>query len=340
MPSPVNRKAPRRWRVVLLTAGLLAAVLFGLSRTGGGGAPVKVVVPRGASFSAIADTLQRAGVIRSALVFRLTSALFGDSTSGIRPGRYVLPRGAPYGALLDQLQSGRGQYRRLTIPEGWTIQQIAGLMSDSMQIPAESLIAATRDSARRSRMQTPARDVEGYLFPATYEFTDGIGAAQVVDTMLLTFERRWRPSWDTALVRLGRSRHEIVTMASIVEKEAGRASDRAQIAAVYWNRLADGMRLQADPTVLYALGGVARRVLYVDLKVESPYNTYRVNGLPPGPIASPGTASLAATLAPAVSDARFFVAFPDGHSEFRRTFAEHTAAVKAARAARDSGAAR
>ena len=126
-------------------------------------------------------------------------------------------------------------------------------------------------------------------------------------------------------------------LASIVEREVGRATDRPMIASVYANRLRAGMRLQADPTVLYALGVDAKRVLYEDLKVDSPYNTYRVAGLPPGPIASPGTASLAATVSPAVSAAMFFVAFPDGHSEFRKTFAEHTTAVAQSRAARDSG---
>jgi UPF0755 protein len=129
----------------------------------------------------------------------------------------------------------------------------------------------------------------------------------------------------------------LVTLASIVEKEAGRSSDRPLIAAVYLNRLRTGMRLQADPTVVYAMGLASKkRVLFADLRIDSPYNTYRNAGLPPGPIASPGTASLAASVEPAESDALFFVAFPDGHSQFTRTFAEHTAAIRAARAARDS----
>ena len=145
---------------------------------------------------------------------------------------------------------------------------------------------------------------------------------------------------DTALQRQGRTRHAAVTLASIVEKEARKSSERPLIAAVYWNRLKANMRLQADPTVLYAMGLVSKRVLYADLKFESPYNTYRVAGLPPGPIASPGTASIAAAVQPAESDAMFFVAFPDGHSEFRRLFAEHAVAVSAAHAARDSAAKR
>jgi UPF0755 protein len=322
-------------KLVLSASALLALVLFGLSRRSAS-IPLKVTIPPGASIPTVAVTLKRAGIIRSTTLFRLTTQLFGHNASAIKSGRYIMPRGAPYGRLLDQLRTGAGQYRRLTIPEGWSILQIAALMRDSLQIPVDSLIAATRDSARRARMQTPARDVEGYLFPATYEFSDGISGAAIVDSMLAAFDKRWKPTWDTALARDGRSRHAVVTLASIVEKEARRADERPKIAAVYLNRLREGMRLQADPTVLYAMGIVAKRVLYEDLKFESPYNTYRVSGLPPGPIASPGTASLVAAIEPAQSDAMFFVAFPDGHSEFTRTFAEHSVAVAASRVARDA----
>jgi UPF0755 protein len=273
-------------------------------------------------------------------VFTLVARLTGGASDAILPGRYLVPRGASTGAILDQLHTGRNRFRRILIPEGWAISQIARLVRDSLATDTLEFLAATRDSARRARMHTTAPDVEGYLFPATYDFTEGITAAMAVDTMLTTFERRWKPSWDSVLAVQQRTRHDVVTLASIVEKEAGRDADRPMIAAVYLNRLQKGMRLQADPTVVYGMGMVSKkRVLFADLRVESPYNTYRVAGLPPGPIASPGTASLAASIEPAKSDALFFVAFPDGHSEFTRTFAEHTAAVKAARKARDAAAA-
>ncbi len=298
--------------------------------------PARVMIPVGATVATAADSLARAGLVRSALVLRLVAKATGRDGVTLVPGRYIIRRGASHGALLTQLHDGTGRFRRLTVPEGWGIRQIARLLQDSLAIPEDSLRAATRDSARRARMQTPAADVEGYLFPATYEFPDGTTAAAAIDTMLLTFTRRWKPAWDTTIAAQGRTRHDVVTLASIVEKEAVRASERDRIAAVYRNRLRRGMRLQADPTVLYAMGLVAKRVLYADLMVESPYNTYRVSGLPPGPIASPGTASLAAAVAPADDDALFFVAFPDGHSQFTRTFQEHTAAVRASRAARDA----
>lgn len=147
------------------------------------------------------------------------------------------------------------------------------------------------------------------------------------------------PSRSADRVRI-RTRHDLVTLASIVEKEAGRRSERRLIAAVYRNRLQRGMRLQADPTVLYAMGLIAKRVMYADLSVASPYNTYRVSGLPPGPIASPGSASLEAAMFPADTNVMFFVAFPDGHSQFTTSFVQHRAAVKRSRAARDSAASR
>lgn len=332
----------RSW--ITVAAGIVAvclacmAVVLLLNTPSPGGASARVTVPIDATFASVTDSLRSVHLIRSAAAFKLYSAIRGRTGMAFRPGRYLVPRGTSMGSILDQLGEGTGRFRRLTIPEGWQILQIAKLVQDSLGIPQDSLIAVTRDSSRRARMKTPAADVEGYLFPATYDFADGAKARDVVDSMLFAFDRRWKSAWDSTLQRDGRTRHAAVTLASIVEKEARRDNERPLIAAVYLNRLKAGMRLQADPTVLYALGVVAKRVLFVDLKTESPYNTYRVAGLPPGPIASPGTASLAAAVSPANSDAMFFVAFPDGHHEFRKTFAEHAAVVSAAHAARDSSA--
>jgi UPF0755 protein len=325
----------------LLAVALCVAAVWFNTRVGRTGSIARVTIPPRASLAVIADSLRRANVVRSALVFRVVAQVRGLPRDSVVGGRYLVPRGSSVEAIVAQLESGSGRFRRLTIPEGWGIRQIAKLTEDSLGIPVDSLLAATRDSSRRSRMHTPSADVEGYLFPATYEFTDGTDAGSVVDTMLATFELRWRSAWNATLAQQGRTRHALVTLASIVEKEAGRSSDRPLIAAVYVNRLRSGMRLQADPTVVYAMGLASKkRVLFSDLRIDSPYNTYRVAGLPPGPIASPGTASLAAAVEPAASEAMFFVAFPDGHSEFTKTFAEHTTAVKAARAARDSLGAR
>ena len=338
------RRKRRVWPALLLIVLLCAAAIGGAvmmnSRVARAGLSAKVTIPNGATLAEAADSLRSAHVVRSALIFQLAALVTGDGGGEIKYGRYLIARGASTSAILARLHSGTGRFHRLTIPEGWGIQQIAKLAHDSLGIDVDSLMTATRDIARRTRMHTTAPDVEGYLFPATYDFTDGIPAAAVIDTMLLTFDRRWKSAWDSTIKQQGRTRQSVVTLASIVEKEAGRSTERPLIASVYMNRLKAGQRLQADPTVLYAMGLVAKRVMFADLRIDSPYNTYRVAGLPPGPIASPGTASLSAAVEPARSDAMFFVAFPDGHSQFTKTFAAHTAAVKAAHAARDSAAKR
>jgi UPF0755 protein len=150
--------------------------------------------------------------------------------------------------------------------------------------------------------------------------------------MVARFEQAWRPEWNDRLQHLALKRHDVVTLASIVEREAVRPEERPVIAAVYYNRLRKGMRLEADPTIQYALGRHTARVLYRDLEIDSPYNTYRRSGLPPGPIGSPGTPSLAAATAPANVPYLYFVAHPDGHHEFRATYAQHLEAVREARA--------
>jgi UPF0755 protein len=205
-------------------------------------------------------------------------------------------------------------------------------------VPRDSVEAAVRDTALRARLDVPTPTLEGYLYPATYTFQEGTSARAAVREMVGGFERAWRPEWNPRLQTLALSRHDVVTLASIVEREAVKPEERPVIAAVYYNRLKKGMRLEADPTIQYALGRHTARVLYRDLEIDSPYNTYRRSGLPPGPIGSPGAPSIAAATQPANVPYLFFVAHPDGHHEFRTTYAEHLVAVREARAlARASG---
>jgi len=186
------------------------------------------------------------------------------------------------------------------------------------------------------RLDIPMPTLEGYLFPDTYVFPDGETARAAIDAMVRRFEQVWKPEWTARLDTLHMSRNDVMALASIVEKEARLGPERPVIAAVYSNRLQHGMLLQADPTVQYALGKHVARVYYKDLEVESPYNTYKHKGLPPGPIASPGRSSIEAALYPANVPYEFFVAFPDGHHEFRRDLAGHEQAKLEARKAWDS----
>jgi UPF0755 protein len=263
-------------------------------------------------------------------MFRLYARVTGGDRN-IKPGTYLLRHGTPWKDIISALHGGHGLVNTITIPEGYTILQITPLLARTLKVPVESVQAAVRDTALLARLDVPNPTLEGYLFPDTYAFPLGTTASQAVREMVYDFERRWKPDWDAKAADLKINRNDLVTMASIVEREARVPEERPVIAAVYYNRLRKGMLLQADPTVQYALGHHVGRVLYKDLAVASPYNTYIHKGLPPGPVASPGVASLAAAANPANVPYLYFVASRDGHHEFRMTLQEHTSAIREVR---------
>ena len=292
-----------------------------------------MIVPRGASFAQAADSLARTGLIGSPRLFRLYGRVTGGDRN-IKPGTYLLKRGTPWADIVEALNGGKGLVNTVTIPEGFGLFQIAPLLSQQLQVSVDSVNAAVRDTALKNRVGASAETLEGYLFPDTYAFPVGTSAREAVGEMVKGFERQWKPAWNSRLDSVGLDRNKAMTLASIVEREARRPEERPVIAAVYLNRLKAGMLLQADPTVQFALGRHTPRVLLKDLEKDSPYNTYKYPGLPPGPIASPGTASIVAALNPAKVDYLYFVAAPDGHHEFRRTLSEHEQAKKAVRSIR------
>jgi UPF0755 protein len=294
------------------------------------GAAIRVIVPKGASFATAADSLEKAGIVHYPLFFRILARVKGDDRN-IKPGTYLLKRGTPWTEILNALNGGHGLVNTITIPEGFTLSQITPLLARTLQVALDSVKAAVRDTALRKRLDVPTPDLEGYLFPDTYAFPDGTTARQAVGEMVRRFEREWKPDWGLQSSNLAMNRHDIVTLASIIEKEAKRAEERPVISAVYHNRLRERMLLQADPTIQYALGRHTPRILLKDLQVKSPYNTYVHAGLPPGPIASPGGPSLIAALYPAKVSYLYFVAHADGHHEFRNTLAEHDSAKRVVR---------
>lgn len=284
-----------------------------------------VVIPNGATLGSAADSLHTVGLIKSKALFRLYAKVAGRERT-IKAGRYRFSCDkATWGGMLERLALGPDE-RRLTVPEGYRLTEIVPLIAETIGAPEDSVWEAVRDTALRHELDIPIPDLEGYLFPDTYHLSYGTPPDEVIETMVRRFQQVWQPEWDARLQELAMNRHDIVTLASIVEKEARLDEERAVISAVYHNRLRDGMPLQADPTVQYARGQHTNRVLYRDLEIESPYNTYRNAGLPPGPIAAPGKASIYAALYPAQVPYKFFVAHPDGHHEFRVTFREHTEA--------------
>lgn len=330
----MTRLATMRRRIGL---ALAAATLLGASAACGNSnrEMVAVTIRMGSNFPEAAESLHVHGLVRAPVLFRRYASLMNRDRS-IRYGRYIIPRGASWNDILTALEKGEGMVKRVVVPEGWAVWDIVPALADSLQVPRDSVEAAVRDTALLRRVGVPpgTRTLEGYLFPDTYDFPEGATARQAVELMVQRFERVWRPEWNNRAVTMKMTRHQIVTLASIVEKEVRKGEERPIVAAVYHNRLRRGQMLQADPTVQFALGRRRPgRVLFRDLRVDSPYNTYRRVGLPPGPIASPGAASLQATLFP--SDVRYlyFVAHPDGHHEFRNTYAEHLRAIDFVRAA-------
>lgn len=295
------------------------------------GAPTRVIIPRGASFGQATDSLAKAKLVGWPKMFRLYGRLTGGDRN-IKPGTYLLKQGTPWQDIVSALNGGHGLVNTITIPEGYTILQITPLLARTLKVPADSVRAAMRDTALLARLDIPNPTLEGYVFPDTYAFPLGTTARQAVREMVYAFERRWNPDWDNSLTELKINRNDLVTMASIVEKEARVPEERPVIAAVYYNRLRKGMLLQADPTIQFALGRHVGRVFYKDLEVKSAYNTYIHKGLPPGPIASPGVASLAAAAHPASVPYLYFVARRDGHHEFRVTLDEHVSAIRQVRA--------
>lgn len=314
-------------RTALLPVLALAA-LSGCARDLPDPEPVEIVIPDGASFSTVVDTLEaRALVFRPGLFTVYARARGADRE--IRAGRYILASGSSWSTLLDVLTTGRIVPRSLTIPEGWTLRQMAPRIAELSGVPQEEVDALLASDALAEDLSVPGPGLEGYLFPDTYHFAEGIPPRQVIAAMAQAYEEFWTPERLARLDSLGMTRTELTTLASIVQAEAAHVDEMPLISGVYHNRLREGWLLQADPTVLYALGGPRDRLLYaaIDSVADSPYNTYRQPGLPPGPIGAPGLDALEAALSPAQVPYMFFVVGPDGGHVFSTTMAEHNRAV-------------
>jgi peptidoglycan lytic transglycosylase G len=322
---------------------LLAASLTACGSTDG--PHVTVTVPAGATLDAAIDSLAASGVIVHPGPFRLYAKVRGLPGS-LKAGVYLLRQDESWSDVVGALARGRGVEARLKLPEGLTLAEVAEAAQAQLGVARDSFLAAARDPALLAGLALPAGtpSAEGYLFPTTYLVPLHIGARELVRVMVHQFVAQWSPEWQARLDTLRLSRHQLVTLASIVEAEVRYDPDRPYVAAVYENRLERGMKLEADPTVIYAYGRRLKRVWDKNLAVRSPYNTYLHPGLPPGPIGQPGRASLVAALYPAAVPFLYFVAQPDGKHIFSTTYAEHEAAItrvkrmrSAARAPRPPG---
>jgi UPF0755 protein len=290
--------------------------------------PQVLVVEPGQGALEIGASLHALGLVRHPQVFRLHVLTRGDA-GHLRTGEYSLEGEMSLDQIVDQLVRGDVVRHTVTFPEGKDIEEMAQIAA-TQGIDAAAFRAAAKDAALIRDLDPEARDLEGYLFPNTYDLTRRPDAAQVlVKQMVQQFRAAMRDEMG-GLAASGFDLREVVTLASVVEEETARPEERPRIAAVFRNRLKKGMPLQTDPTVIYALrraGKYDGNIRRVDLEIDSPYNTYRYPGLPPGPIASPGRASLQAALHPAPVDDLYFVSRNDGSHYFSRTLADHARAV-------------
>lgn len=294
--------------------------------------PKLVDIPEGASLDRIAHLLAQQGVIRQAWAFSWLARRQGRARV-LHPGRYLLsPHQTPQ-TILEQLVAGNVIVVKITFPEGFTLEQMAARAQDQgLGRAARYRELASREAASFGVKGLPhGHSLEGYLFPDTYQLPWGADERALIRLQVDRFEEVWAELEKRYPSQ--KSRHEVVTLASLIEREAKVEADRRLIAGVLHNRLTRGWRLEVDATVLYALGQHKARLLYQDLQVDSPYNTYRHSGLPPGPIANPGRASLEAALNPAPTDCLYYVARPDGSHLFSRTLADHNRAKQQIRQA-------
>ena len=292
-------------------------------------APVDVDIVPGTRAKKIAQQLADAGVIRSRTTF--LALYYLNRGRSLKAGMYSFDHPVTPRDVLGQIFRGESSRQEVTIPEGFNRFAIAELLESKRFVKRAEFLQATEGKSLVADLDANATNLEGYLFPDTYQFPRHAGAIPIVRIMTNRFRKVYAGLKSSASQRPIR---EIVTMASLVETETGNSKERPLVASVFYNRLEKGIRLQCDPTVIYAstlIGKYDGTIHQSDLDLDSPYNTYVHTGLPPGPIANPGKASLLAAMNPAASDYLYFVADNTGFHKFSRTLAEHSAAVSSYR---------
>jgi UPF0755 protein len=295
--------------------------------------PRIVEIPPSLGVTGIAKRLDEAGVIRSPLGFILLAAGRGTARS-LRAGEYEVPRGANTIGVLALLEGGRVLQHSVLFREGLTVAELGRLLEAEGLARGTDVERAARDFHFLRTLGVEAETLEGYLFPDTYLFVKGMTSEEMLARMVARMREQVTPEIIARARDRGLTEHQLLTLASIIEREAAVAGEMPLISAVFWNRFKRNMPLQADPTVQYALGDGWKTLSRADLQVESPFNTYRRLGLPPGPIASPGRAAILAAANPAPVSYLYFVSIDDRRHHFSTTLGDHNAAVERYRLAR------
>lgn len=295
---------------------------------------LKVEIPMGSSVNKISSILKDKGLVRNKTIFYYYTRY--KKEDNFQAGIYYLEQGMEIDSIIGQLKDGKiyADSVKVTIPEGLKISEIADLLAEKGLVEREEFLEITNtmeypDISFMSEIPVEIEErenkLEGYLFPETYELRESATEVEIVEIMLEQLEKELKPEWLEEIENKGMTLNEVMALASIIEREVVVDSERKKVSGVYYNRLKKGMKLQADATVQYALGEHTNRVLYADLEIDNPYNTYKYKGLPPGPIAVPGRLSIEAAIFPDKHDYFYYVTKKDGSNEhyFAKTYAEH-----------------
>jgi UPF0755 protein len=280
----------------------------------------------GDSFAEAVARLQEVGIVRHPKKFRWLAYLKGDERR-IRAGEYLLKTTMAPTAILEILVGGKALLHKVVVPEGSTAAEIGQVLERAGFVSREGFLEKASDPGLVKVLGVEGDTFEGYLFPETYLFAKGVSAEQIIRKMVSHFRSVFTPAWVERAREVGLSVHEVVTLASIVEKETAKPEERPLIAAVFLNRLKQGMGLESDPTVIYGIKAFDGNLTRRDLETFTPYNTYHITGLPAGPISNPGQASIEAVLYPSDQPYLYFVSKNDGSHHFSCTLAEHNAMV-------------
>ncbi|MCA9754512.1 MAG: endolytic transglycosylase MltG [Candidatus Eisenbacteria bacterium] len=283
-------------------------------------------IRNGETFGSVARRLEASGWTEQSRLLRL-EARFQGWDRRVFPGYYSFREGETTRELMERLASGKIEDTLVTIPEGWRLANVLPLLAESTKTPASEFERIASDPAWLDAQGVPGPGLDGYFLPETYRIPLGQSPERTLEQIVRPATRLWEDSLRTPASELGLDRAKLWALASVIEAEAAVAEERTRISAVFWNRIRRGMKLESDPTVLFALGRPPGRVLYRDLEVDSPYNTYRYPGIPPGPICAPGRDALWAAVRPEPGvDDLFFVARGDGTHVFSKTLSAHNRA--------------
>jgi UPF0755 protein len=289
---------------------------------------VLIKIEPGMTLKQVSVLLKKENLIKNSAVFRVIAVL-QKKQNQIMVGEYEISSSMIPLDILQRVTSGKTVLHPITIPEGYRITEIADLLARNGLVDKEEFIRLTQDEEVIKFWNIPGDSLEGYLFPETYHFSKYTDTRKIIDTMVKTFQDKISPlNLEKVSKNIKLTPHEVITLASIIEKETGKQEERPLISSVFHNRLKKKMRLQTDPTVIYAIKNFDGNIRKKDLSLDSPYNTYKYRGLPPGPIASPGLKAILAVLEPDNSDYLYFVSRQDGSHQFSATLDAHENAVR------------